>query len=207
MYEHEAKALLHKHNIVVPKGFLIDKKVPALFIPCVVKAQVLFGKRAAETVCMDFSRQYKVDMRIARIFNTYGPNMSPDDGRVVSNFIMQALENMPITVYGTGAQTRSFCFVSDLVAGLIKLMNSDLVGPVNLGNPNECTILELAKEIVSLAKSSSTISEKSLPEDDPKKRNPDISIAKSRLHWEPKVGLKDGLSETIKYFKGLTKKI
>jgi len=165
------------------------------------------GKRAAEAICMDFHRQYKVDVRIARIFNTYGPNMLPDDGRVVSNFIMQALRNEPLTVYGSGVQTRSFCFVSDLIDGLIKLMNSDIAGPVNLGNPVECSVLELAEEIISLSRSSSHIVKRPIPEDDPKRRKPDISLAKSRLGWKPKVEMRDGLMETIEYFRGLTKKV
>jgi UDP-glucuronate decarboxylase len=159
------------------------------------------GKRAAETLCMDFSRQFKVDVRIARIFNTYGPNMAPDDGRVVSNFIMQALANKPITVYGTGEQTRSFCFVSDLVGGLIKLMNSGVTTPVNLGNPDEFTIKELAEKVISLTKSNSKLVYKPLPQDDPRQRKPDISLAKSKLKWSPSVKLTEGLKKTIGYFK------
>lgn len=159
------------------------------------------GKRAAETLCMDFHRQFNVDIRIARIFNTYGPNMAPDDGRVVSNFIMQALAGKPITVYGTGSQTRSFCFVSDLVDGLIKLMNSNIATPVNLGNPDEFTIKELAEKVISLTKSKSKIVYKPLPQDDPKQRKPDISLAKSKLKWSPEVALTEGLKKTIGYFK------
>lgn len=159
------------------------------------------GKRAAETLCMDFSRQFEVDVRIARIFNTYGPNMAPDDGRVVSNFIMQALQNKPITVYGTGDQTRSFCFVSDLVDGLMKLMNSNITTPVNLGNPDEFTINELAEKVISLTKSKSKLVYKPLPQDDPRQRKPDISLAKSKLKWSPSVKLTEGLKNTIGYFK------
>jgi len=159
------------------------------------------GKRAAETLCMDFHRQFGVDIRIARIFNTYGPNMAPDDGRVVSNFIMQALKGKPITVYGTGGQTRSFCFVSDLVDGLIKLMNSNTTGPVNLGNPDEFTIKELAEKVILMTKSKSKLVYTPLPEDDPKQRKPDISLAKSKLGWSPKVALTEGLKNTIEYFK------
>src|SRR5574342_1145839 len=159
------------------------------------------GKRAADTLCMDFSRQFEVDVRIARIFNTYGPNMAPDDGRVVSNFIMQALQNKPITVYGTGDQTRSFCFVSDLVDGLMKLMNSNITTPVNLGNPDEFTINELAEKVISLTKSKSKLVYKPLPQDDPRQRKPDISLAKSKLKWSPSVKLTEGLKNTIGYFK------
>lgn len=158
------------------------------------------GKRAAETICLDFRRKYGVDVHIARIFNTYGPNMSPNDGRVVSNFIIQALQNKPITVYGDGSQTRSFCFVSDMVDGLVKLMNSTVTGPVNLGNPDEFTIKELAKEVIAVVRSKSKIVHKPLPADDPKQRRPDIALARSKLRWSPKVRLKDGLKKTIAYF-------
>jgi len=159
------------------------------------------GKRAAETICLDFRRKYGVDVHIARIFNTYGPNMSPNDGRVVSNFIIQALQNKPITVYGDGSQTRSFCFVSDMVDGLVKLMNSTVTGPVNLGNPDEFTIKELAKEVIAVVRSKSKIVHKPLPADDPKQRRPDIALARSKLRWSPKVRLKDGLKKTIAYFR------
>ncbi len=159
------------------------------------------SKRAAETICMDFQRKYGVDVHIARIFNTYGPNMSPNDGRVVSNFIIQALQNKPITVYGDGSQTRSFCFVSDMVDGLVKLMNSTVTGPVNLGNPDEFTIKELAKEVIAVVRSKSKIVHKPLPADDPKQRRPDIALARSKLSWFPKVRLKDGLKKAIAYFK------
>lgn len=161
------------------------------------------GKRIAETLMMDYHRQHKVDIRIARIFNTYGPNMDPQDGRVVSNFIMQALQNQPITIYGEGKQTRSFCYVSDLVEGLIKLMNQDqTTGPVNLGNPGEFTIVQLAQEILNLIPNSrSQIEYRPLPQDDPKQRKPDITKAKTLLNWEPTISLQDGLKPTIKYFQ------
>ena len=164
------------------------------------------GKRVAETLCMDYHRQNNVDIRIARIFNTYGPNMAKNDGRVMSNFIVQALENNPITVYGDGSQTRSFCFVTDLVDGLIKMMEGNSTGPINLGNPSEITILELAKKIINKTGSKSTIIFKQLPQDDPAKRKPDISLANSKLKWEPKITLDDGLKETIPYFKSILKK-
>ena len=158
------------------------------------------GKRCAETFVSDFQR-LGVDTRLVRIFNTYGPNMHPNDGRVVSNFILQALQNEPITVYGKGDQTRSFCFVSDLVDGLIRLMNSDEKGPVNLGNPNEFTILELAQKVIELTDSSSKIVYNDLPVDDPKRRKPDIALAKRVLGWEPKIELEEGLKRSIGYFK------
>ncbi|OGQ36880.1 MAG: NAD-dependent dehydratase, partial [Deltaproteobacteria bacterium RIFCSPLOWO2_01_FULL_42_9] len=161
------------------------------------------GKRVAEALMFDYHRQNKVDIRVARIFNTYGPRMSKDDGRVVSNFIVQALENKDITVYGDGSQTRSFCYISDLIEGLHKLMNGNFIGPVNLGNPKEFTITELAKLILKLTSSESKIITKPLPKDDPKQRQPDITLAKEKLGWEPKVGLEDGLKKTIGYFKGL----
>ncbi|MBI2139370.1 SDR family oxidoreductase [Candidatus Woesearchaeota archaeon] len=165
------------------------------------------GKRVAETFMMDYHREHKIPIRIVRIFNTYGPNMAMDDGRVVSNFIVQALRNEPITIYGKGKQTRSFCFAADLVDGMITMMDNtiDFIGPVNLGNPHELTILELAEKIISLAGSTSKISFKPLPEDDPERRNPDISLAKEKLGWEPKVELDDGLRETISYFRRLLK--
>jgi len=160
------------------------------------------GKRIAETFMMDYHRENKVDIRIARIFNTYGSNMAMNDGRVVSNFIIQALKNEPITIYGDGSQTRSFCYVSDLIEGLYKMMNQNgFIGPVNLGNPNEFTILELAKMIIKLIGSKSTIVYKELPKDDPTRRRPDISLAKEKLKWEPKVQLEEGLKKTIEYFK------
>lgn len=160
------------------------------------------GKRIAESLMMDYYRQHKVDIRIARIFNTYGPNMAKNDGRVVSNFIVQALKDEDITIYGNGKQTRSFCFVSDLVEGLYRLMNLDNYHlPINLGNPRELTMLELANKIKELTNSKSKIVFKELPEDDPLKRKPDISKAKELLNWEPKIKLDEGLKETIEYFK------
>ncbi len=162
------------------------------------------GKRVAETLMMDYHRQHGVDIRIVRIFNTYGPNMTLDDGRVVSNFIVQALKGEPLTVYGDGSQTRSFCHVSDMIDGLIKMMDQDeFIGPVNLGNPAEFSILELARLIVELTGSDSEIAFADLPADDPVQRRPDISLAKRRLDWRPKVALEDGLKETIAYFKSL----
>ncbi len=160
------------------------------------------GKRCAETFMMDYKRENNVDIRIARIFNTYGPKMARDDGRVVSNFIIQALNNYPITVYGDGSQTRSFQYITDLIQGLYKLMNKEnFTGPVNLGNPDEFTILELAKKIIKQTNSSSEITHKPLPEDDPLQRKPDISLAKEQLEWKPKIKLEQGLKETIEYFK------
>ena len=151
----------------------------------------------------DYYRQYKVSIKVARIFNTYGPGMQPNDGRVVSNFIMQALKNEPITVYGEGQQTRSFCYVDDLVDGLIRLMESpaELTGPVNLGNPGEFTILELAQQVIALTGSKSTIIFNPLPSDDPKQRKPDITLARTQLEWEPKINLAAGLGDTIDYFR------
>jgi UDP-glucuronate decarboxylase len=163
------------------------------------------GKRVAETLFMDYHRTYNLPIRIARIFNTYGPSMDKNDGRVVSNFIVQALENKPITIYGTGEQTRSFCYVSDLVEGLYKLMESDVIGPVNLGNPGEFTMLELAKVVIKLTKSNSKIEYRELPLDDPCKRKPDISLAKKTLKWKPKIQLEEGLKKTLNYFKWLMK--
>ncbi|OGW24281.1 MAG: NAD-dependent dehydratase [Nitrospirae bacterium GWB2_47_37] len=161
------------------------------------------GKRCAETLFFDYYRQHGLKVKIARIFNTYGPRMHPNDGRVVSNFIVQALKGEDITVYGNGSQTRSFCYVDDMVAGLIKLMNSpdNFTGPVNLGNPAEFTILELAQKVVDLAGSKSNIIFKSLPDDDPKQRQPDITVAKKELGWEHTIKLEEGLIKTIEYFK------
>jgi len=163
------------------------------------------GKRCAETLFFDYHRQHKLKIKVARIFNTYGPNMHPNDGRVVSNFIVQALKGEDITIYGDGNQTRSFCYVSDLVDGLIKLMNSsDIVtGPINLGNPGEFTMLELAEKVILLTGSSSKIIHKPLPPDDPKQRKPDITKAKSILGWQPTIPLDEGLKLTIDYFKKL----
>lgn len=160
------------------------------------------GKRVAETLMMDYHRQNKVETRIARIFNTYGPRMAINDGRVISNFIVQALQNQPLTVYGQGAQTRAFCYVSDIIEGLIRLMNTENYHwPVNLGNPEETTILELAKKIIQLTGSSSPIAYHPLPADDPLRRCPDITRAKEILKWEPTVKIGEGLEKTIQYFK------
>ncbi len=161
------------------------------------------GKRCAETLMMDYHRQNNVDIRIIRIFNTYGPNMHPDDGRVVSNFIMQALQNKDITIYGDGSQTRSFCYVDDLVEGMIRMMNNKegFIGPVNLGNPSERTILEFAELIIKLTNSNSKIVNKPLPKDDPTRRRPDITLAGEKLGWAPKVDIEEGLLKTIKYFE------
>lgn len=160
------------------------------------------GKRVAESLFMSYHRQNNVDIRIVRIFNTYGPRMHPNDGRVVSNFIVQALKNEPITIYGDGSHTRSFCFVDDLVDGLVKMMeNTETIGPVNLGNPVEITVKELAERVVKLAGSKSEIVYKSIPDDDPKKRQPDITLAKKFLKWEPHVDLETGLKKTIEYFR------
>jgi UDP-glucuronate decarboxylase len=159
------------------------------------------GKRVAETLMMDYHRQNNVDVRIVRIFNTYGPKMAENDGRVVSNFILQALKGEDITVYGEGEQTRSFCFVSDLVEGLIRMMECPgFIGPVNLGNPSETTIVEFAKKIIALTGSSSRIVYRPLPADDPRQRQPDITLAKKMLGWEPKVHVDEGLKQTIDYF-------
>jgi UDP-glucuronate decarboxylase len=159
------------------------------------------GKRVAETLAFDYHRQNNVDIRVARIFNTYGPRMLENDGRVVSNFIVQALREKPITVYGDGSQTRSFCYVSDLVEGLIRLMNGDYIGPVNLGNPEEYTVLELAQKIQAMLRSDAEIQFKSLPQDDPRRRQPDISCAKQHLGWQPTIPLTDGLERTIADFR------
>ena len=160
------------------------------------------GKRCAETLFFDYHRQHNVKIKVARIFNTYGPRMHPNDGRVVSNFIVQALRNEDITIYGDGLQTRSFCYVSDLVDGLMRLMNSEdgLTGPVNLGNPGEFSMLELAEKVIELTGSTSSIAHKPLPQDDPRKRQPDISLAKEKLQWAPAIKLEDGLRPTIEYF-------
>ncbi len=162
------------------------------------------GKRCAESLFFSYYRQYHVPIRVMRIFNTYGPNMHPHDGRVVSNFIMQALQGEDITVYGDGLQTRSFCYVDDLIRGMVGMMEQDeATGPINFGNPSEITMLELAETVVRLCGTKSKVVFAPLPEDDPKQRQPDISLAKSLLGWEPKVVLEDGLRETISFFKGL----
>ena len=158
------------------------------------------GKRCAETLFMDYKREHSLNIRIVRIFNTYGPNMTKNDGRVVSNFILQALNNEKITIYGDGLQTRSFQFIDDLVEGLLKMMNNDFVGPVNLGNPEELSIKDLATKIIKLTNSSSYIVHKDLPKDDPKRRKPDISFASSKLGWNPAINLETGLLKTINYF-------
>ncbi|MCK5720088.1 MAG: SDR family oxidoreductase [Thiomargarita sp.] len=166
------------------------------------------GKRCAETLFFDYRRQHNLNIKVARIFNTYGSRMHPNDGRVVSNFIVQALQNQPITVYGDGSQTRSFCYVDDLIDGFIRLMDTanEFTGPVNLGNPDEFTILELAKKVIAMTNSSSQIIFKPLPGDDPKQRRPDISLAKQELNWTVKVKLEQGLEKTIAYFSSIIKK-
>jgi len=163
------------------------------------------GKRCAETLFFDYHRQNKVNIRVVRIFNTYGPRMHPNDGRVVSNFIVQALENKAITIYGDGKQTRSFCYVDDLIEGMIRMMNGpdDFVGPVNLGTSDEFSILDLANMIIKLTGSRSRIIFKPLPQDDPLQRKPDITLARQRLDWEPELGLKNGLKRTIEYFRAI----
>jgi UDP-glucuronate decarboxylase len=161
------------------------------------------GKRCAETLFFDYYRQHKIDIKVARIFNTYGPRMHPNDGRVVSNFIMQALRGEDITIYGDGQQTRSFCYVDDLIDGWLKLMATPegFTGPINLGNPGEFTMLELAEKVLRLVGGTSKLTFQPLPSDDPRQRQPDISLARSTLNWAPKVSLEEGLKETIKYFR------
>lgn len=162
------------------------------------------GKRAAETLFFDYHRQHDLDIRVARIFNTYGPRMHPNDGRVVSNFIVQALKGEDITVFGDGSQSRSFCYVDDLIRGFLALMAQDeTVGPVNMGNPNEFTIRELAEAVVELTGAKSKLTFRNLPQDDPKQRQPDITLAKKHLDWEPKIQLREGLAKTIAYFDAL----
>ena len=163
------------------------------------------GKRCAETLFFDYYRQHKLDIKVVRIFNTYGPNMHPNDGRVISNFIVQALKNEDITVYGEGTQTRSFCYVDDLIDGFIKMMNSKkgFTGPVNMGNPDEFTILELAQKVIDITGSQSKIIHEHLPSDDPRQRKPDLTLAKQELGWEPKIKLEYGLLKTIGYFENL----
>ena len=165
------------------------------------------GKRCAETLFFDYHRQHSLDIKVVRIFNTYGPRMHPNDGRVISNFIVQALKSEDITMYGDGQQTRSFCYVDDLIDGFIKMMGTGqgVTGPINLGNPGEFTMLELAEKIIKLTGSKSKLIFKPLSPDDPRKRQPDIGLAKSNLGWEPKVKLDDGLRETISYFRNLLK--
>ena len=163
------------------------------------------GKRCAETLFFDYRRQHNMNIKVARIFNTYGPNMHPNDGRVISNFIIQALQNKPITIYGDGSQTRSFCYVDDLIDAIIRIMNTpdDFTGPVNIGNPVEFTVKELAEKIVDLTDSKSILEYLPLPEDDPLQRQPDISLAKKVLNWDPAIKLEDGLKKTIAYFQDL----
>jgi UDP-glucuronate decarboxylase len=163
------------------------------------------GKRCAETLFFDYRRQHNLEIKVARIFNTYGPRMHPHDGRVVSNFIVQALQNENITLYGDGSQTRSFCYVDDLIEAILRTMDTpaDFTGPINIGNPVEFTMLELAEMVLRLTGSKSKLERQPLPQDDPKQRQPDIALAKSVLGWEPKVSLEDGLKETIAYFKRL----
>jgi UDP-glucuronate decarboxylase len=163
------------------------------------------GKRCAETLFFDYNRQHNIEIKVARIFNTYGPRMHPADGRVVSNFIMQALRNEDITIFGNGSQTRSFCYVSDLIDGLCRLMNSadGFTGPVNIGNPVEFSILELAEHVIAMTNSKSKIIELPLPQDDPRQRKPDISLARKELGWEPGIALREGLEKTIAYFETL----
>lgn len=162
------------------------------------------GKRCAETLFFDYHRQNNVDIRVMRIFNTYGPRMDPNDGRVVSNFIVQALKGQDITIYGDGSQTRSFCYVDDLLEGMVRLMNKDgITGPVNIGNPGEFTIKQLAEKVIELTDTKSKIIYADLPSDDPKQRQPDISLAKAELGWEPTIQLEEGLKRTIPYFRDL----
>ncbi|HAT39144.1 UDP-glucuronic acid decarboxylase family protein [Polynucleobacter necessarius] len=161
------------------------------------------GKRCAETLFFDYNRQHNLDIKVVRIFNTYGPRMHPNDGRVVSNFIVQALQGKAITIYGDGQQTRSFCYVDDLIDAMVKMMNSEqgFTGPVNIGNPGEFTMLQLAEAVLKLSGSKSKIIHQALPSDDPKQRQPNIELAKAKLGWQPKVNLEDGLKETIAYFR------
>jgi len=163
------------------------------------------GKRCAETLFFDYHRQHQIEIKVARIFNTYGPRMHPNDGRVVSNFIVQALQGQDITIYGKGEQTRSFCYVDDLIDGLIKLMASpaDFTGPVNIGNPVEINMLQLAEAVLRLTGSKSKLIFKPLPQDDPAQRRPDITLAGAKLAWQPKVGLEDGLRSTVEYFRSV----
>ena len=165
------------------------------------------GKRCAETLFFDYYRQHKMDIKVARIFNTYGPRMHPNDGRVVSNFIMQALHNKDISVFGDGSQTRSFCYIDDMVEGITRMMNTPkgFTGPVNLGNPSEVSILELGRLIIAITGSSSRMIYKPLPQDDPERRRPNITLAQEKLGWEPTVALEDGIRKTIEYFEGIIK--
>lgn len=166
------------------------------------------GKRCAETLFFDYRRQHGLDIKVARIFNTYGPRMHPGDGRVVSNFIMQALQGEPITIYGDGNQSRSFCYVDDLVEGFLRLMDTgpDFTGPINLGNPNEFTMLELAEAVLDITGSKSKLENRPLPQDDPRQRQPDIALAREKLGWEPKTQLREGLTKTVEYFDQLVRR-
>jgi UDP-glucuronate decarboxylase len=177
--------------------------------PIGVRACYDEGKRAAETLFFDYWRQYGIQIKVARIFNTYGPRMDLNDGRVVSNFAVQALRNEPLTIYGDGSQTRSFCYVSDLIPALIRLMNTSeqVTGPVNLGNPTEFTMLGLAESVIAAANSKSTVTFLDLPSDDPRQRKPDIALAREVLDWEPEIQLEQGLSETVEYFAGRLKEL
>lgn len=200
-----------KRSVQKYDGYVYCVSVPNRIIYVRRNGKALFcgncydeGKRVAETLCFDYHREHDLEIRVARIFNTYGPRMHAQDGRVVSNFIIQALQNQPITIYGDGSHTRSFCYVDDLVEGLIRLMNqNDSTGPVNLGNPTELTVKQLAEKIITLTKSKSKIVYKDLPQDDPKQRQPDISLAKKLLDWSPVMDLKTGLKKTIEYFRSL----
>jgi len=167
------------------------------------------GKRCAETLIFDYHRQYQIEIKVARIFNTYGPRMQPNDGRVVSNFIMQALRGEPITIYGEGAQTRSFCYVDDLIEGIVRVMNSpvEFTGPINIGNPSEFTVIELAEKIKQITGSDSILIFKPLPHDDPKQRKPDIDLARKTLSWEPQVQLNEGLMRAVQYFDNYLKRV
>jgi len=161
------------------------------------------GKRAAETLFFDYNREYSTNIKVVRIFNTYGPKMSPNDGRVITNFILQALQNKPISIYGNGSQTRSFCYIDDLIVALVKMMNNDIKGPINLGNPQEISIIDLAHIIINLTNSDSEIKYYPKSKNDPKRRKPDITLAKEKLDWNPSINLETGLKKTISYFKKL----
>ncbi len=193
----------HRKCTEIPKSILRKKPTWGSVNPIGIRSCYDEGKRCAETLFFDYFRQWQVDIKVIRIFNTYGPQMHPADGRVVSNFIMQALQNQDITMYGTGKQTRSFCYVSDLVEGMVRMMDSEpcFQGPVNLGNPVEFTMLELAQEILKQTKSSSQIIFQPLPQDDPCQRQPDISLAGRRLDWRPAISLAEGLKPTIEWFQ------
>ena len=181
------------------RKFILNQKLPG----CVntLHSQLLRRGSYSETLCFDYLRMHSTEVRVMRIFNTYGPRMLEDDGRVVSNFITQALRDQPLTIYGDGSQTRSFCYVDDLIEGMIKLMNSDLTGPVNIGNPDEFTILELAERVRNSINPELPVINKPLPADDPRKRKPDISLAERSLDWRPSISLEKGLESTIEWFR------